>query len=313
MTRRTRRYAPALAAALLMAGIPVGAAGAAAPRYPETIALPTGSQPEGITSGRAGTFYAGARRDGAIVRGSLRTGESAVLVPGRPGAVAVGMAYDRRTGRLWVAGGATGTVTAYDGDTGAELGRWTVPGQRFLNDVALTREAVFVTDSRSAELVVIPLGERRTLPPADGWALRPLGGEFAPAAGFNANGIRALPGGRELIVVQSATGTLYRVDAATGVADVIEVQGRALTSGDGLELRGDTLYVVYGYGTDAVAVLDLAGDARSARVTGEITDADLDRPTTVTVARGRLWAVNGRFAVADDPATTFEVVRLPLG
>ena len=132
------------------------------------------------------------------------------------------------------------------------------------------------------------------------------------APGFNVNGIRALPGGRELVIVQSATGTLYRVASDTGVADVIELEGRPLTAGDGLELRGETLYVIYGFGTDAAAVLELGEGARTARVVGELLDEDLDRPTTGTVARGWLWVVNGRFSVANDPATTFEVVRLPL-
>lgn len=312
----------AMTVALTVAGLlGAGAAGAASaagpPRgFPETIALPAGSQPEGITSGPGTTFYAGARTDGAIVRGDVRTGRSSVLVPGAPGAVAVGMQYDRSSGRLWVAGGATGTVTAYDADTGEQLGRWVVPPAAgaegiFLNDVAVTRWGVYVTDSSSGSLVVVPTGRLGDLAAAGAPTRLPLTGDFRLTEGFNANGIRALPGGKTLLVVQSSTGKLFRVDSVTGAATVVPFEGPGLATGDGLELRGDTLYVVYGSGADGVVVVDLGPRARSARIVGEVTDADLDRPTTATLVLGRLYVVNGRFGVTPEPDTTYEIVKLP--
>jgi len=292
------------------AGRPAAAAACRA-AFPDVVPLRTGSLPEGIAAGRGTTFYAGSRADGSVVRGDLRTGRSSVLVPGVAGRVAVGMVYDARTDRLWVAGGATGSVTAYDGTTGAELGRWVVPGSGFLNDVDVTRGAVYVTDSTVARLVVVPLGRGGSLPGADGARTLPLTGELVYGPGNNANGIRVLPDGA-LIVTQSTTGDLYRVDPATGVTDRVELTGRDLTAGDGLVLRGRTLYVVYGFSTNSAAVVRLAADGRSGRVVGEVGDPDLDRPTTGILAAGALYLVNGRFANPSPTTADYQVVRVPL-
>ena len=49
---------------------------------PDVIALPNGFQPEGITTGKRHTFFVGSRDNGAIYKGSLRTGKGSILVPG---------------------------------------------------------------------------------------------------------------------------------------------------------------------------------------------------------------------------------------
>ncbi|NAZ80763.1 superoxide dismutase [Kineococcus sp. R8] len=320
MKRSLRTVALATAtSALLLAAPGVATAAdrpAAAPaaaecrgNVPGTVALPTGSLPEGIAAGKGTTFYAGSRADGSIVRGDLRTGRSSVLVPGVPGRIAVGMVYDARTDRLWVAGGATGAVTVYDGGTGAELGRWVVPGSGFLNDVEITRDAAYVTDSSVQRLVVVPLGRRGALPAADGARTLPITGDLQYGPGFNANGIRALGDGA-LVVTQSSTGDLFRVDPATGASDRLEISGRDLTAGDGLVLRGRTLYVVYGFSTDSAAVVRLAADGRSGAVVGEVGDPDLDRPTTGILSAGALYLVNGRFANPSPTTADYQVVRV---
>ncbi len=314
---RTARSVPRLLAGLLLAPalalVPAAPGLAAKPGptpFPDTVTLPDRSAPEGIAGGPGTTFFAGSRADGSIVRGDLRTGERTTLVPGEPGGVAVGMQYDPSTGLLWVAGGPTGRITAYDGRTGRLVARYTAPAgtqPRFLNDVEVTKDGVFVTDSRNAELVVVRTGRRHALPSAV--EVLPLTGEWEQAAsGNSANGIRALPGG-DLLVVNR--GELYRVDPGTGVADELpQTGGTDLTGGDGLELRGSTLYVVFGFGRDSVAEVKLERGGRSYRVTGELTDDDLERPTTATFAAGALWVVNGKFMTPG--ATTFEVVRVDL-
>ena len=304
--------APAVAAppSPVTAQSAAGSWGAPWCRLPETVPLPTGSLPEGIAGGRGTTFYAGSRADGSVVVGDLRTGESRPFVAGVEGRVAVGMTYEARADRLWVAGGATGAVTAYDGTTGAELGRWVVPGSGFLNDVEVTRDGVYVTDSAVQRLVVVPLGRRGALPGPDGATTLPITGDLVYGAGFNANGIRAYRDA--LVVTQSSTGDLFRVGPRTGVSDRIEVSGRDLTGGDGLVLRGRTLHVVYGFSTDSAAVVRLSPDGRSGEVVGEVGDPDLDRPTTGILAAGALWLVNGRFAVAEPTTAEYQVVRVDL-
>ena len=62
------------------------------------------------------------------------------------------------------------------------------------------------------------------------------------AGQFNVNGIVAARGW--LIVVDTFTGGLFRVDPATGDATQISTGGVSVENGDGLEIRGSTLYVV---------------------------------------------------------------------
>jgi sugar lactone lactonase YvrE len=56
----------------------------------------------------------------------------------------------------------------------------------------------------------------------------PLGGEWVQNPGFNANGIARTPDGRALIVVNSGTGALFRVDPATGVATAVDLGGESV-------------------------------------------------------------------------------------
>ncbi|HWG94295.1 MAG TPA: hypothetical protein VNU66_08740 [Mycobacteriales bacterium] len=293
-----QRLVPALALSAALAAGSLAAAGpAAGSSFPDTVPLPDASSPEGISGGPGTTFFAGSRNGLGIVRGDLRTGESAPLVTGEQVPVAIGMLHDPRSGLLWVAGGPSGTVYAFDGTTGATVYRAEVPSG-FLNDVAITRDAVYVTDSAVAQLVVVPLG-RGGRPAGDAAAL-PVTGDFVQPDGFGLNGVRDLPGG-DLVVV-SSSGGLFRVDPATGVATTL-LDADAVPSGDGLERVGSTLYVV-NMTPDAIGVVDL--DALA--VVGSLTDGDLERPTTTTSAAGALWTVNGKF---DTPgATEFEVVRV---
>lgn len=305
----------ALLAALVL-GL-LGAGGAAATTaekvperpFPQRIELPDGFFPEGITTGRGTTVYVGSLADGSVWRGDVRTGEGEVLVPGREGGTAAGLDYDRRSDRIWVAGGPLGTLTAYDASTGALLETYTF-GAGFLNDVVVTRRAVYATDSFTPRLAVVPLGRGGSLPdPAAARSLE-LTGEIAYVPGeFNANGIVAYRGGRLLVLVQSVTGALFRVDPETGLARRIGLGGEDVLGGDGLERRGRTLYVVRG-GSNLVSVVRLGGALRRGRVVGTLT-GDLDVPTTATLAAGRLWAVNARFSTPTGPDVHYWITQLP--
>jgi len=277
------------------------------PRFPARIELPDGFRPEGITTGRGTTVYVGSLADGSIWRGNVRTGKGKVFIRGADGKVAVGVDYERGRNRLWVAGGGTGTVTAYDADTGALLRQYKATGG-FLNDLVVTRHAVYVTDSMRQHLVVVRLGRGGALPsktetlPLTGGAISFVAGEF------NANGIVAAHGGRVLILVQSNTGQLFRVNPVTGEAREIDLGGVTL-NGDGLELRGRTLYVVRGR-PDSVSVVRLGKRLRSGRVLATLTDS-LDVPSTATLAAGRLWVVNARFGTPPTPRTDYWITQLP--
>jgi hypothetical protein len=95
----------------------------------------------------------------------------------------------------------------------------------------------------------------------------------------------------------------------TGGADTVDLGGEVLPGPDGLELRGNTLYVV---GGGLVTVVRLGARLASGVVLGEITDPGLDVPTTATVAAGRLWVVNARFGTGPTPTTPYWITQLPL-
>src|SRR5437660_11829947 len=72
-------------------------------RFPVSIPLPNGWQPEGFTIGRGTSFYVGSLVDGAVFRGDLATGRGRVFIPGTPGTAKTGLKVDRFN-RLWAAG-----------------------------------------------------------------------------------------------------------------------------------------------------------------------------------------------------------------
>jgi sugar lactone lactonase YvrE len=278
---------------------------AAAQRFPEVVPLPDGFQPEGISTGRGASFYVGSLADGAIYRGDLRTGEGSVLVEG-DGDPAVGTEVDRRN-RLWVAGGPSGTARVYDARSGELIREYTFGGAGFVNDVVVTKRAAYFTDSFSDRLYVVPVGPGGRLGDAES---RTLSGDFVLVPGdFNANGIEASPNGRTLLVVQSATGLLFAVDAATGEATEVDLGGELLTSGDGLLRQGRTLYVVQNF-LNQIAVVRLGAGYETGTLVRTLTDEDFRVPTTVARWGSSLYAVNARFDTPPTPDTEYDVVRV---
>lgn len=284
----------AFTALLLVTALPV----VAAPAFPSIIPLPDDFGPEGVAVGRGGTIYAGSLNDGSIFAADLTTGEGEILVGPQPGRMAVGLDVDDRSNTLAVAGGAFGAGYFYDASTGAEVGavQFTSPGGTFVNDVIITRDAAYFTDSFSPAIYRVPLGPGGS--PASEFEVITLGGEFGfMPGGFNANGIVASADGTTLIVVNTALGTLYRVDPATGHADAIDLGGASVPNGDGLVLQGHTLYVVQNF-LNRIAVVEIDPGFGSGEVTRTIESPDFRIPTTADVFGGSLYAVNARFDVA---------------
>jgi hypothetical protein len=312
-----RRFVALFVAVLAFVLAPWPATAAPRGNFPDQIDLPNGFFPEGIEGGRGTSFFVGSLIDGAIWRGDLRTGSLEQLAPGVTGQSSVGIAYEARRNRLWVAGGGpgfgagVGDVRVYDASSGALLATYLPPGEvGALNDVAITRDAVYVTDSFNAQLVEIPLPSDGSLPSEDAATLLPVTGDFeqTPVVA-NLNGIVAKSG--VLIVGQSNTGLLFRVDPATGIATEINLGNvPPLISVDGLELHGRTLYAVRN--SNQVTVVRLGSHLATGTVLGNITDPGLDVPTTATVAAGRLWAVNARFGTGPTPDTEYWITQLPL-
>lgn len=279
---------------------------AAAAAFPQVIQLPRGFQPEGIEVGRGTTFYVGSVANGAIYRGNLRTGTGAILVPGQSGRAATGIELDRFN-RLLVAGAGTGDAYVYNARTAALMRTYDFAGSdTFINDLVVTRNAAYFTDSRKAVLYVVPIGNGGAL---GDFRTLPLTGDFTLGSGFNLNGIDATANGKTLIAVQSNTGLLFRIDPATGVTRLISLAGESVPNGDGILLTGKTLYVVQNQ-LNRVAVIALSPDIASGRVVTRLTDPDFAVPTTIDDHGRRLYAVNARFGIANPSTAEFQVVQL---
>jgi hypothetical protein len=314
--------AAALSAAIVMPAAADYGRGKGKGHGPTVIELPRNFNPEGITTAGRHTFFVGSRVTGAIYRGSLRTGEGRILVEGGPEAMnddraATGLKVDRY-GRLFVSGADSKHIRVYDARTGRELADYAADDAGFINDVIVTRRGAYFTDSMNARLYVIPFGKRGVL--GDELVRIPLGGDYVNEGGFNANGIEAARGGRSLIVVKSNTGELFEVDAATGVADRIEVTGGdgELINADGIMLVGRTLYVVENRddpdpnaaGVGVISVVKLSRDLSSGRIAATIHDELFQVPTTIARSGSRNYVVNAKFGLPN-PQGSFEVVKVP--
>jgi len=300
---------PLLLITLLAGSVPAQAAD----QFPEVIALPDSWGPEGIAGGRGTDFFAGSRQmspfQGAIYKGDLRTGVGDILVPSRPGRFALGMKVDERTNLLFVAGGPSGAGYIYDATTGDDVAvlNFTTAAS-FVNDVVVTRDAAYFTDSLNAFIYVVPLGPGGQLSAEPSFMALPITGDFQQVAGFNVNGITATPNGESLIIVQTATGLIFNVDPSTGVTEMIDLGGELVTNGDGLWLDGQTLYVVRNQ-LNRIAVVELANTLTTGEYIEDITSPSFDVPTTVAEFGNALYAVNARFGTPVFGAD-YQVVRV---
>lgn len=274
--------------------------------------------PEGVAYDPAtGDFFVGSSQGGAVFRGSVGepgTEAETFLEPGADGrSMALGMKVDDQ-GLLFVAGGESGRMFVYDTGSGELVDRFDNGADpTFVNDVALTPDgSAFFTDSANPELY-------RVFPDGSGGyeAESYLNFEGTPAEyteDFNLNGIAATPNGRYLIVVNSGSGQLFRIDTGTKEVAKIETGGADLTNGDGLLLEGRTLYVVRNQ-YERIVPVELSADYLSGSAGESFTDDSLMYPTTIAAYDGRLLVVNSQFDASEsgtDPELPFTVSGIPI-
>lgn len=309
MSRRTLAIVISTALAVVAGAAPAAAHSSSHSKWPSSLTLPAGFQPEGIAIGDKPYAYFGSRVDGDIYRVSLRTGKGSVLSEG-PGAgnPSLGLKIDDR-GRLFVAGGTAGTARVVDLRSGRVLKSYTLktPGSTawFINDVVLTRDAAWFTDSTNPVLWKVPLN-LRSAPVAV-----PITGEFQYATGINANGISRTPDGRALIVVQSSTGKLFKVRYDGRSTEIKLNAAEDVANGDGLWLRGRTLYVVQNR-LNVIAKVALDKHAAYGKVIARTGSDAFDVPTTIAEYGKRFYLPNARFTTPAEPATTYNAVAVPI-
>jgi sugar lactone lactonase YvrE len=253
--------------------------------------------PEGIALDRRGkSFFVSSTTDGTIFKGNVkRTALTPFAAGGADGrTTATGMKVDDR-GRLLVAGAGTGkafVLSTSDGSTLKVLDSKPGSSQTFINDVTVAGGFAYFTDSlRPVILRAATSGD--SVGELEPW-LDLTGTAFVYKDGFNANGIASFDDGRLLVVVQSNTGKLFRINTRTKAVSEIDLGGKTVTNGDGLVAHGSRLFVVRNADNEIVEV-KLRRDKREGRVGRAITSDALMYPTTAARDGERLLVVNAQF------------------
>ncbi|MBA3389467.1 MAG: SMP-30/gluconolactonase/LRE family protein [Rubrobacter sp.] len=280
-----------------------------------TFSLPGGAVfPEGVAYDPAtGDFFVGSTRSGAVYRGNVRVGSGEMEVfleggaDGRGGVT--GMKVDRE-GRLWISGRDSGRAYVYDAGSGELIKVLETPriASTLINDVTVTEDAAYFTDSFRTTLFRVPLtpGGVGEMEPWLDFGETPI----SYREGFNLNGITATEDGRFLITVQFNTGRLYRIDTETREITEIDLGGETLKTGDGLLLDGRTLYVVRESPGEIVPVR-LSEDFASGTAGEAFSDPSFRFPTTIAGYEDRLLVVNSQLNTTR-PKLPFTVSSVPI-
>ncbi len=291
------------------------------PAVTKTYALP-GNQvfPEGVAwDPTSNDFFTGSTGDGTIYRGDIDSGQvtifSAAGADGRT--AAIGMKVDVTKRRLWVCGGATGSVWVYDVNSGALIRKFDTPqvALTFLNDVALAPNGdAYVTDSRRPVLFKISGSGAQPGELEDFIEFQNT--PIVYTAGQNAlNGIVVTADGANLIVVHSGAQKLYRIAVATKAITEINLGGAA-QGGDGMVLDGQILYICERVtNTDRIVRVRLQPDFGSGTIVDNFRDSTFSTPTTIAKVGNRMLVVNSQFAnrgTGLTPTLPFTISDIPI-
>jgi hypothetical protein len=302
--RRKSMLGAVLAALIAMALL---APQAAARQADRAIVLPGATGTEGVARLNGQTFVAGDLLTGDIFRGTINKGTAAKFIDAPDGRFAAGMKADRSTGLLFVAGGPTGAGYVYNTSTGAPVSSYQFqapPTPTFINDVAISKDGAWFTDSSQALLYFVPVVDGV---PSSTFMTLTLSGPAADLSGaFNNNGIQAVRGGAMLIVAHSGNGVLNLVDAATGASTTIA--GVSVPNVDGILIKGSHEVFAVQNADNLLSVWKLRSDFLSGTMQKTVTSPLFEFPTTVARFGKRLAVANAKFDTGFPPtATQFEV------
>ena len=301
--------------AVILLALPILSASAGGKSFPKIVPALEGAPPEGFTIGKGHMAYNGSI-DGSIYKMNLRTGHGEPLVDAEPDfdvfagdCNKLGMRVDPRSNYLFVAGCINGDAYVYDADTGKEIMKYQLdePDLTVINDLAITRDAVYFTDFGQPFIYRLPLSKNGRIPSGEDAATAiPLTGDFEVGDndfGAFANGIVATPNGKTLIIGNSGSSKIFKVDPTTGYADEIIVDPPlfGLLEGsflDGIVLYDGILFILSPGETaagDIIQVVELADDMLTGTLLGTISDPDMDGVASGAMHGDSLYVNNAHY------------------
>jgi hypothetical protein len=289
-----------------------------------------GAPPEGFTIGKGTTAYNGGI-DGSIYKVNLRNGQGETLVEAEPDfdvfagdCYKLGMRVDPRSNYLFVAGCINGDAYVFDADSGEEIMKYQLDDSGFsvINDIAITRDAVYFTDFGQAFIYRLPLSKNGRIPAGEDAATAiPLTGDFEVGdnlIGAFANGIVAAPDGETLIIGHSGSSKIFKVDPTTGYADeiIFDPPLLGLLEGsflDGIVLYEGVLFILSPGETaagDLVQVVELDEDMLTGSLVGTIADSGMDGVASGAMHGDSLYVNNARYSDFPGLPTEYWVTKL---
>ena len=190
---------------------------------------------------------------------------------------------------------------AYVYDTRHRCRPWSSPTSSaaadasLVNDVALTKDGAWFTDSFQPRLYFVPVNEAGV--PGAFLTLQLTGPAAEISGQFNLNGIQATPNGKTLIVAHSTNGELYTVDPVTGASATIA--GVSVPNVDGIVLLGRHLWAVQN--SNQVTRVQLSPHLTSGVIEEVITSDLFQVPATAARFGSRLAVVNAKFDTGFPP------------
>ena len=315
-------------AAVILLALPILSANAGGEAFPKIVSALEGAPPEGFAIGKGHTAYNGSI-DGSIYKVNLRNGQGETLVEAEPDfdvfagdCYKLGMRVDPRSNYLFVAGCINGDAYVFDADTGQSIMEYQLDdsGNSVINDIAITQDAVYFTDFGQPFIYRLPLSKNGRIPSAEDAATAILlTGDFEVGDNFYgafANGIVATPDGKTLIIGNSGTSKIFRVDPTTGHADEIIVDPPLVGFLDGIVLHEGVLFILTPDGTfacppeDRIQVVVLDDEMLTGNLVGTITDPAMDGIASGAMHGDSLYVNNARYCDFPGPPTEYWVTKL---
>jgi sugar lactone lactonase YvrE len=290
-----------------------------APASP-TILIP-GSRifPESITSTRRGDLIIGSVASGAIYRAEPGSIVAHLWIDPARSEIrsAFGVFADDAHRKLWVcsrgaqdeppeAADRHSALRVFELFSGAPVAAYPMPGAAAAtcNDIAVASDgAAFITDTRGGRVLRISPGGRQL----EVWAADPRL--------ISADGIAVDVDGA-VVVTTVLSNHLYRIErASSGAAGAITELATSLplSRPDGFRALKDGRFLLAESVAARVSVVTISGDRAELFPLGGVAGT-----TAVTFARGRVWAVDGKLAHRNEPASAtqnlgaFELYSLAL-